>query len=474
MRLGMMFVAAGLLCIVLGAARGSTARTAAERWDVLLITADDLNGDSMGWMGSKVGATPDVDAFAATCSRITQMHVSAPICQPSRGALMTGRVPHRNGALGFNPIRTDVPTLPETLKTSGYFTSAINKIAHMQPREKFPWDLALDGSGKNPTALAAHLAQALKAAGDAGKSFFINANITDPHRPFYGSAQGVRQRQVGRARDEGEVAPYAEGSVPVPSFLEDLPLVRKEVAQYYSSVHRMNATFAGLLAELEKSGAAAKTVVIFMSDHGMSFPFSKASVYRNGTWTPFLIRWPGMGKPVVVKDAMVSSVDVMPSLLELLQITPPAGMDGRSFVPLLRGETQAGRDFVITHVNTVSSGKSFPQRCVRSRTRSYMYHAWSDGTTPFRVEAMNGLTWNALSEAGKTDPRIAARAKQFQFRTREEFFDLETDPDERKNLIDAPQHAAEIRAMRQRLLEHMRKTGDPEVTGVERLMGVTR
>src|SRR3954447_19757169 len=83
--------------------------------NVLLITADDMNADLTGMMGSKMGATPNLDAFAATAFRFEQSHVSAPICQPSRGALMTGRVPRRNGALGFNPIRTDVPTLVETL-----------------------------------------------------------------------------------------------------------------------------------------------------------------------------------------------------------------------------------------------------------------------------------------------------------------------------------------------------------------------
>src|SRR5439155_12828465 len=130
--------------------------------NLLLITADDLNGDSMGWMGSKLGATPMIDAFAASCCRFEQCHVSAPICQPSRSALMTGRVPHRNGALGFNPIRLDVPTMTEVMSSNGYFTAAINKTGHMMPRSKFDWDLILEGSGKNPKGLREHLEQCIK------------------------------------------------------------------------------------------------------------------------------------------------------------------------------------------------------------------------------------------------------------------------------------------------------------------------
>src|SRR5262245_27913284 len=117
---------------------------------LLLITADDLNADSSGFMGNKLKATPNLDAFAAGCFRFEQCHVSAPICQPSRSALMTGRVPHRNGALGFQPINRDVPTLVEALAAKGYFTAVINKAVHMTPREKFNWDLRLDGSGKGP------------------------------------------------------------------------------------------------------------------------------------------------------------------------------------------------------------------------------------------------------------------------------------------------------------------------------------
>src|SRR5438477_3178069 len=95
--------------------------------NLLVITADDMNADSPGWMGNTLGATPNLDAFAAGCHRFVNHHVSAPICQPSRSALMTGRVPHRNGALGFNPIHTDVPTLVEVLAKAGYFAAAVNK-----------------------------------------------------------------------------------------------------------------------------------------------------------------------------------------------------------------------------------------------------------------------------------------------------------------------------------------------------------
>ena len=63
----------------------------------------------------------------------------------------------------------------------------------------------------------------------------------------------------------------------------------------------------------------------------------------------------------------------MPTILDILGVAKPAGMDGRSWLPLLKGEKQPDRDFVITHVNTVSSGKSFAQRCIRTRSAALMH-----------------------------------------------------------------------------------------------------
>lgn len=274
----------------------------AEPLNLLIVTTDDMNADSSGWMGSKLGATPNLDAFAETCSRFVHCHVSAPICQPSRSALMTGRVPHRNGALGFNPIRLEVPTLVEVLKARGYLTAGINKVEHMAPATKFPWDLRLNGSGKNPAAFRTHVEEVLKAAREKGRPFFLNANITDPHRPFPNvDADGklgppalakAKAKAKQRLADANEriAKVYKPAEVVVPSFLEAIPKVRQEVAQYFTSVARFDVSFGAVLSLLKEAGQEEKTVVAFLSDHGMSFPYSKATLYRNGTWSPLLIR----------------------------------------------------------------------------------------------------------------------------------------------------------------------------------------
>jgi len=440
---------------------GALAADSQKPLNLLVITADDMNADSGGWNGNTLGATPNLDAFAKTAHRFVNSHVSVPICQPGRSALMTGRVPHRNGALGFNPIRRDVPTLVELLRDNGYYTAVIAKAAHMAPAEKFPWHSIGDQSlGKQPAKFAEKFREMLATATTETKPFFINANICDPHRPFIGGAgkKAKADEALGGARA------FQPDEVTVPGFLEDIPRVREEVAQYYSSVSRFDVAFGLVMKELSDAGRDMDTVVVFMSDHGMSFPFSKATVYYNGTWSPVLIRIPGMKEPQT-RTELVSSVDVMPSVLELLDVKAPPGMDGRSWVPLLHGESQPDRDFVITHVNTVSSGKSFAQRCIRTKDRALMFHAWAGGPDKFRVEAMSGFSFAAMNAS--TDATIQGRVKQLVEGEKLMLFDTVVDPTERKNRSSDPKYAHDLAGLSQKLLAHMKATDDPQTKAFE-------
>lgn len=413
--------------------------------NLLIITADDLNADSAGWMGSRAGATPKIDNFAASAQQFRNCHTVIPICQPSRSALMTGRYPHRNGASGFGPIRGDVPTLTEILRANGYFTAAINKIKHMAPPEKFPWDLALDGSGKSPNQLRSHFEQCLEAARKSGKPFFINANTTDPHGPF----------------PDDDL--YDESKIDIPPFLEDLPEVRREIAQYFSNVRRCDRSVGEILDALT---GIDDLIVLFLSDHGMPMPFSKAVLYRYATWTPVLLRGAKIDPPSqdygaagnrISNDDLAVNIDIMPTVLDLLGLTKPDGMDGRSWLQ----ETEP-RDYIFTQVDTVNSGREFHARCVRTKTRAYIWNPWADGKTEFRIGAMSKrASWHAIVKAGERDRKIKARVEHFLFRSAEEFYDEERDPNERANLIGDPACKIDIDHLKSLLAEHMEKTGDP-------------
>ena len=440
-------------------------------FNVLFMTADDMNGFMPGWMGNPLKPTPNMDAFAATAYRFTDNHDAAPICQPSREAMMTGLWPQRSGGLGFNRINDGVPTLATVLKSKGYYLAAFNKIEHMQPPSCFPWDYSTNDSGRNPPMIEQEVAEAIKRA--QGRPFFINCNMRDPHRPWPGFAKGPAESgpvwvKNGSPIDDVENKVTPE-QVTVPSFLEDLPPVREELASYYNAVQRLDLSFGKAMAALQASGEMERTIVLFVSDHGMPFPFSKATCYKNGSWCPVTIRWPGMGSPQTFEE-MTQSIDIMPTLLDVLGLEKP-DMDGRSWMPLVKGEKQEKRDYIINNVNGVANGDEFPMRVVQTRTSALVVTPWSNGKNRFSgVDSMLGLSFKAMEDAAKTDPRIKKRVDQYTIGFPMAFYDLVSDPDQRENAIDNPVHAAEIKRLQDILMDYMVATKDPQLENYKTIL----
>jgi N-sulfoglucosamine sulfohydrolase len=408
---------------------------------------------------------------------------------------MTGRYPHNSGALGFNSINRGVPTLVEALHDAGYYTGCLAKNAHVVPERKAAFDESVQASqlqnGRNPAKYYEHTKAFLAHAKTADKPFFLMANAQDPHRPFAGSQQEAAGRRAARnARnannantpdnaqkdnaqrgdDDQADAPagvaavrrvYKPEEISVPGFLPDLPDVRTELAQYFTSVHRADETVGAVLKALDESGQRDSTLVMFLSDHGMPLPFAKTNVYYNSTRTPWIVRWPGVVKPGAFDERhFVTGIDLAPTVLEALGLPPLEGADGRSFLPVLKGEPQAGRDHAFTHINTIASQASYPMRSVQDARFGYLYNAWSDGARVFRNESQAGLTMKAMNAAARGDAEIAARVKQFVYRTKEEFYDYAKDPDALHNLIDDPAHAADVARFRARMRQEMKSSGD--------------
>jgi N-sulfoglucosamine sulfohydrolase len=462
---GLVIAVALLPCGLAGAAEKDGP---AKRLNLLLITADDMNYDSLGVTGCKVkGITPNLDRLAAQGILFERAHVTIAVCQPCRSVLMTGRYPHRNGALGFQPIHRDVPTLQESLRAGGYLNGIMAKVPHLAPADKFCWDTVVPanalGRGRDPKLYHQHALAFFKKSKDSGKPFFLMANSQDPHRPFSGSQQEKNNRRAGPPWPgvSRRITP-----VEVPAFLPDLPDVRREVAQYMTSVHRCDEIVGEVLRALKDAGLEESTLVMFLSDHGMAFPFAKTNCYIDSTRTPWMVRWPGKVKPGSVdREHFISGIDFMPTALEALGLPPVKGMDGRSFLPLLEGKKQEGRGRVFTVFNRTSARKDFPMRAIQDGKFLYIYNAWSDGKTVFRNESQSGLTFKAMQAAAKTDPKVAARVRLFQYRVPEELYDVARDPAALHNLIADRLYAKDLARLRQELLQMMESTADPQTPG---------
>ncbi|MAT91295.1 MAG: heparan N-sulfatase [Halioglobus sp.] len=451
------------LCLLaLGAA-------AAQPPNILLITVDDMNADSVGVFGSAVaGTTPSIDRLAAQGMRFELAHVQVANCMPSRNVMLSGRYPHSNGIEGFDHLAAvDYPTLPELLAARGYYTAILGKVNHATPYMPYPWDRVLDEvpeiAGreryhKDPQSYALGVETGIEEAAQQGRPFLLLINVSDPHVPLYGYDR--RGRPAKDPHTPSHV--FAPGEIVVPGYLPDDPVVREEVSRYYSAVRRADDAVGRILGVLEKTGVDRHTLVLFLSDHGMPLPFSKTQLYHHSTRTPLIMRWPGVIAPRRVDDShMVSAVDILPTLLESLGEPLPQGLQGRSFYGLLGGDEQAGRDSVFKVYNENGSGTRTPMRAVQTRDYLYIFNPWSDGHRRMHSATLGTNTFTRMRELAQTDPGVAARVNLLLHRAPEELYDLRIDPDCLHNLVNEPDSTRQAQHMRTLLAGWMRQTGDP-------------
>ena len=445
---------------------GAKSAGAAERLNLLLITVDDMSADSVGAFGCKLPeTTPNMDRLAKESLRFAHAHVQVGNCMPSRNVMWSGRYPHNNRVEGFYQVKDPgYPVLCDLLQSAGYFTAIRHKVSHSTPYSPFAWDLVLDtlpdgtkAHVKDSPSYGISTTQGIEAARAAGKPFCVMINVADPHKPFYAQARGGET--IPDAHPTSRV--FTADEVPVPGFLFDDPVVRKELAHYYSSVRRADDAVGQVLAALDKSGQADNTLVLFLSDHGMALPFAKTQLYYHSTHTPLMVRWPGVTKADSIdRTHLVSAVDFLPTLLDVVGIEHPAGLDGRSFAPLIKGGKQDDRAMVFKEYNENAGGSRDPMRAVQTKRFLYLFNPWSNGERVMATATSGTPTYRRMAQLAKTDEAIAVRHDLYQHRVVEELFDVQSDPDCLVNLIDSPDHQKDLAELRSALEAWLVKTND--------------
>jgi N-sulfoglucosamine sulfohydrolase len=456
----------------LGAVSALTTTTFTEAGDpaklnlnVLLFTADDLNCDSVGCFDGKVpGLTPNIDHFASQGMRFERAHVTVAICQPSRGVLATGRYGHNSGIMGFMHTDRDIPTVMRSLGEVGYLTGVLGKVGHSTPHASYKWDFVRDqnelGNGRDPELYYRYCKEFLARCHREDRLFYFMVNSHDPHRPYH-----VTGKPIPGAKEPSQT--YDPEDVKVPGFVPDLPGVREELSYYLNSVRRLDDTFGKTMQALKESGFEDSTLVMFLSDNGIAIPFAKCNTYLTSTRTPWIVRWPGIVKEGTAdREHFISGIDFFPTGLEALGLPIPKGLDGLSFLPLLKGKGQSGRDKVFTQIDMKAGGDAVPMRCVQDKRFGYIFTPWSDGKFWYKNNN-EGLTMKAMIEAAKTDLFIAQRVKMFRYRVPEELYDLINDPDCLDNLVSKAGYNKELKKMQSRLHNWMKQTNDPLLKAFE-------
>ncbi|MEC9037813.1 MAG: sulfatase [Verrucomicrobiota bacterium] len=443
-----------------------------NRPNILLITVDDMSCDSVSSFGCPIkDITPHIDKLASQGIRFKKAHVQVGNCYPSRNVMLSGRYPHSSGVEGFYQIKDiKYPVACDLMKSGGYYSAIRGKVNHSTPYQPYNWDedltLLKDGKKahmKDATSYYDSTKRGINAAKSAKKPFFININISDPHKPFWKPGDAHPTSKIYKAED-----------MPVPGFLHDDPVIRKELALYYSSVRRADDCVGAIMKALNESGLLNSTVVFFLSDHGMPLPFAKTQLYHHSTNTPLIVRWSGITEPGSVNDSyMVSAIDLLPTFLSIAGIdysdnsgpSGPRGMQGKSFLPVIKGSLkQPLSSAIFKEYNENSGGVRNPMRGVQTAQYLYLFNPWSNGKRTMATATNGTATWKRMLALASENETIRKRVDVMRYRTVEELYDINNDPDCLLNLAESSDHQKIIKDLRQALHDWMKATGDHAIT----------
>ena len=427
--------------------------------NILLITADDL-GLQLSCYGDKVIKTPHLDRLAAGGAQFDVAYVAQASCSPSRSAMFTGLYPHTNGQYGLTNsgnfqmhARSHDATIPALLKKVGYRTGIIGKL-HVGPEKVFPFD-------DRPRVNTRQVRDVAKAARDFlardGK-FFLMVNYSDPHA--YRTSRESRDWYFPAQIDGLPEKPIQPGDAPPWPFQGiDEPEQLKKVANYYNCVLRLDAGVGMLLDALDKSGHADDTLVIFVGDHGPPFARGKTTCYEAGLRVPFMVRWPGGSKPMK-SEAMVSTVDILPTILDAAGVVPPKELHGRSLRPVVSSGDAPWRKYLAGEFHFHGSSPFFPRRAIRDDRYKLIHNLMAGKTKP--STGIDGDRAYPLSQQPKYQDTPTRRAfDTFADPPEFELYDLKNDPNELNNLAGKADLAEVQQRMKAALEQWRKETGDP-------------
>ena len=378
--------------------------------------------------------TPNLQQLAEQGVLFRRAYCAAPTCSPSRAALLTGQSPHSAGMLGLANrgfvLGNFNQHIIHTLKPAGY-TSALAGIQHLtnakyhRGAEAVGYDHILTTDYNQ-----AHTAAADFIRSQPAEPFWLTVGFFETHREY---------------PTEHDVDPaYVQPPAPFP----DTPRHRQDMANYIAMAQILDAKIGHVLDALDEAGIRENTLVIYTTDHGLAFPDMKCSLTDHGIGVALIMQGAGLFQGGRAIDAMVSHIDIFPTLCELLDIEPPAWLQGHSILPLLRGEAVAIRDEVFAEVSYHAAYE--PKRAVRSERYKYI-RRYDKRESPVLSNIDDGLAKSEWVEFGFAEQAPAP----------EQLYDTLLDPNERVNLIDDPDHAAILADMRARLDRWMRDTDDP-------------
>lgn len=439
----------GLMLLFQTSAMGSDSQN--DPPNIVLFVSDDHAQMDAGTYGNDAIDTPNVDRLAEQGMQLNEVHAITPTCVPSRASIYTGLGPHRHGSHeNHSRIDEGIQTLPHYLSDLGYRVILAGKT-HVKPLDAYPFEY-MDTEGDWNAVIVEEDSEVEQFLSDevAGDEPFVLVIATNnPHVPW------PRENE------------YDPADVNLHPFLLDTEDTRKAMANYYSDVSNMDRELGRTLDLLDENGLTEETAVIYTSDHGPQFPHGKWELYNYGIKVPFIIRWPGMVEAGSTSNAMISLIDVLPTIIEMAGGSVPEDIDGRSILDVVTGQTDEHREEIYaTHTRDLNMNY-FPMRTVRTDRYKYILNlaperAFTNHITNSNAFEENGgeQLWDSWLELANSDTEARERVQFYQHRPKEELYDLQEDPHELNNLAGDPQFKDVKEELRRKLKEWMNQQGD--------------
>jgi arylsulfatase A-like enzyme len=380
--------------------------------------------------------TPHIQRLAEQGVLFRQAFCAASTCSASRACLLTGQYAHSNGMLGLAhrgwSLNDYNHHVVHTLHDLGYHSVLIGE----QHISKRPDVIGYDQVIKIATTRASDVAPVTidVLRNPPGRQIFLSVGFFETHREFFRPAPG----------EDRYVQP--------PPNLPDTPQTRSDMAAFVASVRSLDDGIGAVLAELSELGLDEDTLVICTTDHGMAFPGAKTTLTDRGIGVFLIVRGPGGFEGGKVKDALVSHIDLYPTICDLLEIDAPAFLQGESLMPLVRAERETIRDAIYAEGTYHAAYE--PQRAVRTSRWKYI-RRFDERNAPAPVNTDDSPSKDLWLAAGWADQTLDA----------EQLYDLLFDPNEVRNLAAEPSARPVREELAAKLQSWMRETADPLLDG---------
>ncbi|PRD49015.1 sulfatase family protein [Sphingobacterium haloxyli] len=426
-------IAIGLLCY----SNKSHAQTAKPNF-IFFIT-DDIGWNDVGCYGDPNVNTPNIDSLASIGVKFENAYLTTSSCSPSRASIITGRYPHNTGAPELHdPLPKGQLMFPQLLKKAGYYTVLSGKN-HMGPQTKHAFDTISPGKGPGGEEDWNEIIQSRP----KDKPFFFWFASNDAHRDW-------------QINDKGAL--YNPDDIIMPPMLYNGPKTREDLAAYYHEVSRADYYLGELIRELKKQNILENTYIIFMSDNGRPFPRSKGRLYDSGIKTPFIVFGPSVDRGTT--QALISAVDIAPTILHLAGAEISDSMQGLSFRPILENREKFDhRDFAFAEHNWHVFQAH--ERMVRYKDWVYIRNAFPERQNLLGESTRQFPAGKELWEAH--DKGLTAREQEDVFlvpREGEELYDLSADPHQFKNLAADRKYEEALHYLGRVLDQWVEETGD--------------